>query len=273
MFKELMQQVATYKGTVKKEYATHAATVEEIKNKYSPAYSSQLIKDENKNYSQVLSKPRAEAKKAVAREIGKARRYIKHQLSHIDSTAINEIRSLQGIHLSETDIAVLQQKYSGSYWSQKALNSVLNGLLPPTAQIPDISPDVQIALLDRMEKELNFAIDNYDGREVRDSSAETVAVERIMSDFAFNDYAGILNQNPVFCEEQIENFYRTLSEEEDRVLYKTFFKGLNTDFDREKKAAEMVQYGFGERLERSGRFSKYLPEDYERVTGCGVDPE
>lgn len=25
MFKELMQQVATYKGTVKKEYATHAA--------------------------------------------------------------------------------------------------------------------------------------------------------------------------------------------------------------------------------------------------------
>lgn len=271
MFKELMQQVATYKGTVKKEYATHAATVEEIKNKYSPAYSSQLIKEENKNYSQVLSKPRAEAKKAVVREIGKARKYIKHQLSHIDGTAINEIRSLQGLSLSETDIAVLQRKYSGSYWSQKALNSVLNGLLPPTAQIPDISPDVQIALLDRMEKELNFAIDNYDGREVRDSSAETVAVERIMSDFAFEDYAGILNQNPMFTEQQIENFYRPLTPDEDRAVYRKFFLHCDTDVDKRTKAAELVELGYGKTLERSGRFAKYLPDDYERVTGVCED--
>lgn len=267
MFNELFNAINTYKAAAKAQYPIHTETLEKIKNTYAPAVAVKLREEENRNFAKSLEIPRANAKAEISRQIGKARHYIDYQLSHIDSKAINEIHSLQGLTLGGAEISALQKKYNGSYWTRKALNSILNDLLPPTAQIPDISPDFALAVLDKMENELNFVVDYYDGRESLDSSVESVACERIMSGVSFGDYAADLNKNPAFTEQQIESFYTPLTPEEDRQLYKKYFMDCDTDTAKRAQAAKMVELGHGEMLERSGRFSKYLPDDYEHVTG------
>lgn len=272
MFNELFNAINTYKAAAKAQYPIHAETLAKIENTYTPAVALKLRDEENRNFAKSLEVPREKAKAEISRQIGKARHYIEHQLSCIDCKAINEIQSLQGLILGGAEIAALQQKYNGSFWTQKALNSVLNDLLPPTAQIPDISPDATLALLDKMENELSFAIDYYDGRETLDSSVESVACERVLSGISFGDYAADLNKNPVFTEQQIESFYTPLTLEEDRQIYKKYFMDCDTDEAKRSQAAKIVELGHGEMLERSGRFSKYLPDDYERVTGvCEVE--
>lgn len=267
MFNELFNAINTYKAAAKAQYPIHTETLVKIENTYATAVAAKLLEEENRNFAKSLEAPRATAKAEISRQIGKARRYIDHQLSHIDSKAIGEIHSLKGLTLGGAEIEALQQKYNGSYWTRKALNSILNDLLPPTAQIPDISPDFTLAVLDKMENELNFAVDFYDGRQSFDSSLESVACERILSGVSFGDYAADLDKNPAFTEQQIESFYAPLTPEEDRQLYKKYFMDCDTDATKRAQAAKMVELGHGEILERSGRFSKYLPDDYEHITG------
>lgn len=267
MFNELFNAINTYKAAAKAQYPIHTETMAKIENTYAPAVAARLREEENRNFAKSLEVPRATAKAEISRQIGKARRYIDHQLSYIDSKAINEIHSLRGLSLGESEISAIKQKYNGSYWARKALNSILNDLLPPMSQIPDISPDLTLAVLDKMENDLNFAVDYYDGRESLDSSLESVACERILSGVSFGEYAADLNKNPAFTEQQIESFYTPLTPEEDRQLYKKYFMDCNTDATKRLQAAKMVELGHGEMLERSGRFSKYLPDNYEHVTG------
>lgn len=267
MFNELFNAINTYKAAAKAQHPIHTETLEKIKNTYAPAVAAKLREEENRNFVKSLEVPRKNAKAEISRQIGKARKYVDYQLSHIDSKAIDEIHSLQGLSLGGAEISALQKKYNGSYWTRKALNNILNDLLPPTAQIPDISPDFALAVLDKMENELNFVVDYYDGRESLDSSVESVACERIMSGVSFGDYAADLNKNPAFTEQQIESFHTPLTPEEDRQLYKKYFMDCDTDTAKRAQAAKMVELGHGEMLERSGRFSKYLPDDYEHVTG------
>lgn len=271
MFNELLSAINIYKSAAQKQYSIHAETMAKIENTYAPAVAKKLKVEENKNFAKSLEEPRKAAKAVLSQQIGKAKRYINHQLNNIDKQAIDEIHSLHGLPFGAADILALKQKYNGSYWSTKALNSILNEMLPPTSQIPDISPDFTLAVLDKMENELNFVIDYYDGRELLESSMESIACERIMSGISLGEYAADLNKNELFSESRIEDFYKPLTPEEDKDLYGTFFKDCDTDFEKSQKVKEMIGYGLGEKIERSIRFSKYLPEDYEHVTGVSLD--
>lgn len=267
MFNEIINTINTYRATAVRLYTIHTEKLQEIESTYSQNVVRKYVQEENTRFSKQLEPLRATAKVAISQQIGKARRYVDHQLSHIDVKQINEIRSLQGLSFGAAEIEALRNKYNNTYWTQKTLTGLLNSLLPPTAQIPDSSPDYVIELLNQMESDLNFALDRYDGRERLDSTTESIACERILSVAYTNDCAANLNINPAFTEERIEGFYRPLSEQEDRELYRKFFVKCDTDFDKRQKAAELVNLGIGEMLERSGRFSKYLPADYEPVTG------
>ena len=267
MFNEINNTINIYRTTAVRLYNIHTDKLRKIKNTYAESVVKKYVKEENARFSKELEPLRATAKVAISQQIGKARRYVDHQLSHIDVKQINEIRSLHGLSFGAAEIEALQNKYNNTYWTQKTLTGLLNSLLPPTAQIPDSSPDYVIELLNQMESDLNFALDRYDGREKLDSTTESIACERILSVAYTNDCAAKLNKNPAFTEERIEGFYRPLSEQEDQELYRKFFVKCDTDFDKRQKAAELVNLGIGEMLERSVRFSRYLPADYVRITG------
>lgn len=267
MFNQILNTINTYRTTAVRLYTIHTEKLQEIESTYSQNVVRKYVQEENTRFAKELEPLRATAKTAISRQIGKARRYVDHQLSLIDVKQINEIRSLQGLSFGAAEIEALQKKYNNTYWTQKTLTGLLNSLLPPTAQIPDSSPDYVIELLNKMQSDLNFAFDRYDGRERLDSTTESVACERILSVQYIDDCAANLNKNPAFTEERIEDFYRPLSEQEDREVYRKFFLKCDTDCDKRQKAAELVNFGFGETLERSVKYSKYLPADYEHVTG------
>lgn len=267
MFSQLFTGITKYRNTAQEQYKIHAETLRQIEITYAQDMVKKLSDEENRNFQKALEDPRAEAKAVISKEIGKARNYVDYQLSQINCSEMNEIRSLKGLKLSHAEITALQSKYYHSYWSRKALNEVLNELPKPTPQFTDVSPDYTLSVLEKVENDLNFAVDYYDGRPLSDATLESIACDRIMSGIGFAKYADDLNRNPAFTEQRIDDFYKPLTPDQDRQLYRQYFVDCSTDDEKRTMAEKIVKLGHGDMLERSRRFSKYLPAEYLPVTG------
>jgi hypothetical protein len=260
MFQKIINALFEFKEIIDNKRKNSDEFIEHLRATYKEPAASSEIKNELENYTEKTAYFRQAFLQIVTHSIDEIRGYILREANKIDLDNIRAVQNLStvDIPLSDLERDSIMKQFDRCYLAHRILMNQ-RGINPTTAEF-------QIALLDRLQTDMEYLANGYNGEvSIDNATPEGAAMLRIMSTEYFEELTAEFDKDsPYTTSAQVVEYLTPLTDEEIESL-DSLFKDSNTLEDMRDRANILSSIpGMRDKLLKSS-YARFL--DDNTVTG------